>query len=440
MELETPSATGDRLNYLALWPILIVGLICLVESASIGSELTFLHFFADAGADYVLLIFVLTLAFRLISALLMGHLSDRYGRRLVLIGAQGIALAGLILMGMVEPILLKIVVMLVPVGVTFGSLPVLYAVIADSTSPKTRTQAFGVAVFLFSAGLGISSFIAAMIASGRNLSPIVGILPLLSLVVIWFRIPETRLLAERSAHEIGAWSVLKTLQSPLVVILLILLFVQQTVFSGLDRTLQLFRVSRVGQWVSIESLFVGVIVLAVQVYFIGRWSRRWGDRRLIYRGMAILALGIILVLLTPSQPVPGYVRVDVQDHVNLLLQGRDAPIPLPEQNAATGLLGLGWFLLAMIPVMIGGSIFQPAINSLLTQQVAMDEYGKILGVSLALIAGADVLSPLFGAALTRLGGPTVPLVARVAAMAVLLIMILSLNRTAGEKPNTISPV
>ena len=53
-------------------------------------------------------------------------------------------------------------------------------------------------------------------------------------------------------------------------------------------------------------MFVGVVVVMVQGYFIGKWSRRFGDRKLIFLGLATLAIGLMLTTFTPSQPPPWY--------------------------------------------------------------------------------------------------------------------------------------
>ena len=50
----------------------------------------------------------------------------------------------------------------------------------------------------------------------------------------------------------------------------------------------------------------------------------------------------------------------------------------------------------MVSVGIGGGVLQPSINSMLTKRVGANERGGILGISAALISGANVLAPLMG--------------------------------------------
>ena len=50
----------------------------------------------------------------------------------------------------------------------------------------------------------------------------------------------------------------------------------------------------------------------------------------------------------------------------------------------------------MVPAGIGGGVLQPSINSMLTKRVGADERGGILGISAALVSGANALAPLMG--------------------------------------------
>lgn len=88
-------------------------------------------------------------------------------------------------------------------------------------------------------------------------------------------------------------------------------------------------------------------MVAVQGYFIGKWSRRFGDRRVIFAGLALLALGMLLTGLTPRVPLPNYSQQQLQAeitaggsmraHENPTTQ--NMPVALPS-DANTGWSGL----------------------------------------------------------------------------------------------------
>jgi MFS family permease len=208
----------------------------------------------------------------------------------------------------------------------------------------------------------------------------------------------------------------RALGHPAVGILLLLMFAQQIAFGGLEQLLSLFTLTRLGLNASgnaIIFVFIGLIVVAVQGGFIGPWSRRLGDRRLIYLGLLVLAFGLVLTALTPRQPVPWYSREaltaelqasgDSRIHENATTRG--LAIELPEDQNP-GWLGLGWILAAMIPAAVGGGILHPSINSLITKRVRKGEVGGMLGMSAAFLSGANAIAPLLGGAIFQALGST----------------------------------
>jgi MFS family permease len=226
-------------------------------------------------------------------------------------------------------------------------------------------------------------------------------------------------------------------------LLLVLMFAQQIAFGGFEQLLSLFTLNRLGLNASGNALifvFVGLIVVAVQGGFIGPWSRRFGDRRLVYVGLLTLALGLSLTALTPAQPVPWYNRAQLT--AELTTRGGAAhtnpttttgvPIELPP-DANTGWLGLAWILIAMIPASIGGGILQPSLNSLITKRVEPSETGGMLGISAALLSGANAVAPLIGGALFQAFGSTIPFLSGGIVLGLLLLAALRAIRPGREE-------
>jgi DHA1 family tetracycline resistance protein-like MFS transporter len=224
------------------------------------------------------------------------------------------------------------------------------------------------------------------------------------------------------------------LRNPAVGLLLVLMFAQQIAFGGFEQLLSLFTLNRLGMNASgnaIIFVFVGVIVVAVQGGFIGPWSRKLGDRKLIYLGLAALALGLVLTSFTPRQPMPGYSKQalvnelqssgDFRTHENPTTQ--NVTVSLPDDNH-NGWLGLAWILLAMIPASIGGGILQPSINSLITKRVLPVEVGGMLGISAAFLSAANAIAPLFGGAIFEAWGSTAPFLIGGLLLAVLFLFAL----------------
>jgi DHA1 family tetracycline resistance protein-like MFS transporter len=231
----------------------------------------------------------------------------------------------------------------------------------------------------------------------------------------------------------------KALTLPQIGLLLVLLFAQQIAFGGFEQLLALFTLTRLGMDAADNALvfvFVGLIVVAIQGGLLGRWSRKWGDRKLIYLGLGALALGLALTALTPHAPVPWYsqARVQTELHSQQTQPGtvpEQLPVALPA-DSDRGWAGLAWLLVAMIPASVGGAVLQPSINSLLTKRIRADERGGILGVSTAFLSGANALAPLIGGAIFQIIGPSAPFWAWAGIMAVLLLVTLWAIKPSGE--------
>jgi MFS family permease len=98
-------------------------------------------------------------------------------------------------------------------------------------------------------------------------------------------------------------------------------------------------------------------------------------------------------------------------------------VPLPD-DANRGVAGLLWTLAALVPLSIGAGLIRPSLNSLITQQVSAQEYGRVLGTSTALVSAADAIAPLAGGLLFQQYGATVPFLAGGLLMGALVLVSL----------------
>jgi DHA1 family tetracycline resistance protein-like MFS transporter len=328
-------------------------------------------------------------------------------------------------------------------GISGANISTAQAAISDSTTEKTRTQGLGLLGAAFGLGFVIGPVLAfiSLALSGNNYRVpafVAAAFSLMSILLTWFWLPETLPPDQRgksddkTSFSIGA--MFGALRHPQVGVLLILIFAQQIAFGGFEQLLSLFTLNKLGLNASgnaIIFVFVGVIVVAVQGGFIGPWSRKFGDRKLVFLGLAALSVGLILTALTPQRPVPWYSKQaitnelsssgDFRTHENPTTQ--NVPIALPNDNN-NGWLGLAWILAAMVPASIGGGILQPSINSLITKRIKASDIGGMLGISAALVSGANAVAPLLGGALFQGFGASAPFLLGGLLLAVLLIIAL----------------
>jgi MFS family permease len=422
---NTSTAAGaERLPFKKLLPIMTVVLVDLLGLTII---IPLLPLYAASLRASPLVIGVLGAAYplmQLIAAPLLGALSDRYGRKPILVLSQIGTLCGFLLLGFANTLWLLFVSRIID-GLSGGNIATARAMVSDSTSEQTRTQGLGLIGAAFGLGFIIGPVIAfvALALSGNNYHVpafVAAAMSAISIVLSQFWLHETLQPSQREAAPIQARFDAARLFAvpaiPQVGLLLVLMFMQQFAFGGFEQLLPLFTLSRIGlngSGNAVIFVFVGVIVVVVQGWLIGMWSRRWGERRLILAGITLIALGLGLLALTPAEPVPWYSQAAMQQQLHET--GRpaagagpaDGEVPLPA-DSEKGWRGLGWLLAALVPLAIGGGMVSPSINSLLTKRVSAQQRGEVLGASAAFVSGANVIAPLVGGSVFQVVGVAAP--------------------------------
>jgi DHA1 family tetracycline resistance protein-like MFS transporter len=337
-------------------------------------------------------------------------------------------------------------------GISGANISTAQAAITDSTNEKNRTQGLGLIGAAFGIGFVLGPVIAflSLIASGNNFHVpafVAAGFSLVSILLTWFWFPETHPAEKRGHHTdktaFSFGALFQALLHPAVGILLVLIFSQQIVFGGFEQLLSLFTLTRLGLNASGNSIifvFVGIVVVAVQGYFIGPWSRKLGDRRLIYVGLGLLALGMILTAFTPRVPLPSYNQSALTQELSAgstLRAGEHPttqtfPVDLPP-DGNNGWAGILWILAAMLPAAVGGGLLQPTINSLITKRIEPQEIGGMLGISAALLSAANAIAPLVWGAIFQTLGPAWPFLLGGIALGVLLLVAIQMIKPGREQ-------
>jgi len=417
----------EKLDYKKILPVFIIILIDLLGLTIIIPLLPLYAVSFGTSPAVIGLLGAAYPAMQFIGSPILGRLSDRYGRKPILLISQLGTFIGFIILGSANALWMLFLSRLLD-GISGANIATAQAVISDSTSEKTRTQGLGLVGAAFGIGFIIGPVIAfvSLAASQNNFHVpafVAAGFSLASILATTFLLKETRTPKENGGKkriEISLNSMMRALKSPVTGFLLVLIFIFQLAFSSFQQLLSLFTLNRLGldaRGNSILFVFIGIIIVMVQGYFIGRWSRKFGDRWLIRVGLLVLAAGLLLTGLTPTRPVPWYSRAELQQELSGESGTRNLPsetpptqninVSLPEETNKS-LLGFAWLLVAMIPAAIGGGVMQPAINSLLTRSVQPDEIGGILGVSASMLSGANAFAPVIGGALFQTLGPGYP--------------------------------
>lgn len=427
--------TNEKLDFKKILPVLI---IILVDLIGLSIIVPLMPLYAARFGANPLIIGILGStypAMQFIGAPILGRLSDRFGRRPVLIVSQIGTFIGFIVLGFADSLWLLFLSRIID-GISGANISTAQAVVTDVTSEKTRTQGLGLIGAAFGMGfiLGPIFAFAILIATNDNYQAVAftaAFFSLASILLTVFWLPETRNPERQNASHRSPFSfqaMTDGLRQPVVGILLVMMFAQQLAFGGYEQMFSLFALNRLGMGARDTSgLFVlaGLFIVVVQGGLIGRWSKKYGERWLVMLGLSTLALGLIFTAITPQIPVPWYDQAKIQAE----MKGKESiqliNVALPSADNK-GWLGVIWILVASFPAALGGGVLHPAINSLITKSTSKDEAGSILGVSAGFYSAANAITPLFFGGLFQWFGPPVPFLAGGVLLAILWVVAMKL--------------
>ena len=422
--MTVPPAVSEKLDLKRILPIIV---IVFVDLLGLSIIIPLLPLYAARFSATPLVVGILQATYPLmqfVGAPILGRLSDRFGRKPILVISQLGTLAGFILLGFANTLILLFLSRIID-GLSGANISTAQAAIADSTNERTRTQGLGLIGAAFGLGFVFGPIIAFIVlaATSQNYQAVAFTAAFFSLVSIlltsfWFR--ETRTadsssVALRRPFSLGTLS--KTLRRPRIGFLMILMFFYQVAFGGYEQLFSLFTLVRLGMDARDTSgLFVlaGLFIIVVQGGFVGRWSKQKGDRWLIILGVSTLSIGLIGTALTPAIPVPWYeesrVIASLAGEGALRIPIQNIQIQLPDE-ASKGWFGIIWLIIASFPAALGGGVLHPAVNSLITKSADKSEVGGMLGISASMYSAANAVAPLFYGSLFHWFGAPVPFMA-----------------------------
>lgn len=411
----------DKLDFRRILPVLV---IVLVDLMGLSIIVPLLPLFAARFGATPLVVGILQATYpmmQFLGAPVLGRLSDRFGRKPILLISQLGTLAGFILLGFANMLWLLFLSRVID-GLSGANMSTAQAAIADSTNEKNRTQGLGLVGAAFGVGFILGPIIAYIVlaASGGDYRAVALTAAGFSLASIlmtsfWFHETHHGDSEDRPNRSPFNFAGMRAaLGRETIGFLLLIMFFYQVAFGGYEQLFSLFTLSRLGMDATdTAGLFAlaGVFIVVVQGVLIGRWSRQKGDRWLVILGVSSLAIGLIGTSLTPQVPVPWYDRTRVL--ASLAGQGpmqvsiQTIQVALPSQ-AARGWLGIGWLLVASFPAALGGGVLHPAVNSLITRASNKREVGSMLGISAGFYSAANAIAPLFYGTLFQVLGAPVP--------------------------------
>jgi DHA1 family tetracycline resistance protein-like MFS transporter len=370
-------------------PLLIIFLTILVNLVGFGIIVPLLPFYAETfGASPLVigLLFAIFSLCQLVAAPALGDLSDRYGRRPVLIFSLLGTVVSFAMLALAHSIAMLFAARVVD-GLSGGNISTARAYVADVTEPKDRARAYGLIGAAFGLGFILGPALSGVLARISYTAPIwaAAALTLVATVMAWLWLPET---VHRARAGVGnPFSYLPALMDrPLVRRVLAIDFVYWVAFATFQTTFALFAKQRFGFDAARTGYFFaafGILGAVIQGGFIRPIVGRLGDKPTFRLGLAFGAVGLVASALAPTVTV---------------------------------------FAVALVPLAFGIGFGHPTMASLVSRVARGDEQGRVQGAASAVESLGRTIGPVWGNASLQQFGESTPYLSAAAFLLVTLAL------------------
>jgi MFS family permease len=351
----------------------VLFLTVFIDLIGFGMVIPFLSFYAReygaSGATVGMVVGVYSIM-QFFFAPILGRLSDRIGRRPVILISLTASCAGYFIFAFSRSLTLLFVSRIIA-GAGGANIGTAQAYIADKTTPENRAKGMGIIGAAFGMGFilgpplsGLLSHAGTGHGMAGNLLPglAAGSLSMIALLIAFFVLGESKApdLRPRSGippqFDPRVWKAMAS--QGLLLAIMQTLFLTLLAVSGMETSVTLhardrFHFSQLDlAWFF---LFMGLIVATIQGGLIGRLAKRFGERTLVAVGAISFTIGLALVPLVWHVPM---------------------------------LYGVAFF------IAIGQGLSYPSLTSLVTKASPASEHGSMLGIASGIGSLARFLGPV----------------------------------------------
>ncbi len=381
-----------------LSPLGIVFTTVVIDLIGFGIVIPILPLYAqDLGASPTVIGVLASsyAAMQFLFAPVWGRLSDRYGRRpVIMVALAGSAISSL-LIGLASSLVFLFVARILN-GIAGASYAAAQAYVADVTSPQERARGMGLIGAAFGVGFILGPAIGGLCAIVDARLPffVAAALAALNLLAAWRRLPEPE---RRPARRTPQRKLLRAaLRDGRIAPMILISFLGTFAFVGMEQTFALLGDRRFGFGLVETGLvftYIGVIVAVVQGKAIGPIVARLGERRTMLVGLALTGVALGLLAVTTSL----------------------------------------WALFPVVALLAASGLVFPTVTSLVSKAVGDADQGGMLGLLASAGGLARIAGPLAAGAMFELDVP-LPYVVGAALFGVCLVIALRGSRHAAPEP------
>ena len=297
---------------------------------------------------------------------ILGRLSDRFGRRPVLMLSLAGTALGFVLMGLAHSLALLFVARIIA-GITGGNISIPQAYIADVTTPETRSKWMGMIGAAFGLGFTFGPMIGGIMSRISYSAPFffAAALSVANVVLLYFILPESLPKEHRAQphEEASTIEVFRHGSGWMFGIVVATYFFLIVGFTVMTTLFALFTERRFGYDAHANGYlfgFIGIITVIIQGGLIGRLVKMFGETSLARAGLLITSVSLAF---------------------------------MPWCGNLTSLL------VVCLGLSLGSGFASPPLSGLASQMIDRSWQGRALGVMQSAGSTARLLGPLLGGSL-----------------------------------------
>lgn len=344
--------------------------IVLVNMLAFGIVIPLLPYLADRTGASATQIGLLVAAYplaQLVGAPLLGRLSDRYGRKPILLVSIFGTAVGFVVLALADSLPLLFAARIID-GLTGGNINVAQAYIADVTDHSERGKAMGLIGAAFGLGFVIGPVTGGLLSGISYAAPawVGAVISVFNLIAVSLLLPESlstearaRLVALK--RKVFDLAVLRhAITHPRVGPILTIRAVTGVSFAMFETVFSLWALAALGFSASQTGIFlgyIGILSVVVQAGLIGRLTKRFSDDTLLLSAVSLTGVSLLAWAFVPNVPL---------------------------------------LVLVIAPLSLGLAVSQTVMTSALSKAVDADEVGGVLGAQTSIMSLTRVVAPIIG--------------------------------------------